>query len=83
MSKTVDPIDRFVFQIDNSYHDYISNKTACGKENIHKDFCTDNLNNPTTKLINQYIINQLLKEHPQYFSFTEKENIFIFSIIKR
>ncbi|MFT3702325.1 MAG: DUF3445 domain-containing protein [Agriterribacter sp.] len=65
--------DKLIFQIDDHYEHYIENKQTCRKENIHKYYCEHNLYAPTIQRVNQYIVQQLLIEYPQYFIFTEDE----------
>lgn len=67
LTKTTELRDRLVFQIDESYDDYLQNKRECRKENIHKYFCTARLHAETERQANLYIAQQLLGEHPEIF----------------
>lgn len=68
--------EKFIFQVDDQYMDYITSKEACRKENIYKYYCTSRLAAKTISKINQYIATQLCKEYPDNFAYTENSSQF-------
>jgi dimethylamine monooxygenase subunit A len=56
-----------VFQIDDEYLTYINNKKACREEGIGKYYLEEGLYEDTAKSVNNYLLQQLLKEHPSQF----------------
>jgi len=73
MEKAVQPADAMVFQIDDEYDQYLQNKQACRKEDLHKYYCEKILWTKTSAAVNWFIIQRLLKEYPHYFVL-EKNN---------
>jgi len=67
MEKAVSTADTLVFQIDDEYENYLTNKQACREEDLHKYYCEKILWEKTAAAVNWYIIQRLLKEHPNYF----------------
>jgi hypothetical protein len=59
--------DALIFQIDELYSLYLSNKKDCRKENIHKYYCEAQLQPETMRCVNQYLVKQFIQEHPQQF----------------
>lgn len=59
--------DRLVFQIDDQYQEYLSNKREARNEDIHKYYCKERLLENTIVSVNKYMVSQLLKEYPHYF----------------
>ena len=60
--------DALIFQIDESYSLYLDNKRDCRQEDIHKYYCEDKLQPETMRSVNQYLVKQLVQEHPQQFN---------------
>ena len=79
MEKAENASDKLIFQFDEHYKAYISNKNKCRKENIHKYYCEKDSFSGTLVTINHYIVNRLLKEYPEYFSLTENNRNYIFT----
>jgi dimethylamine monooxygenase subunit A len=63
--------DKFIFQIDEQYKNYLENKEQCRKENIHKYYLEKDSNTAAITEVNQYMLQQLQKEHPENFDYTE------------
>jgi dimethylamine monooxygenase subunit A len=59
--------DALIFQIDDLYPLYIANKKDCRQENIYKYYCEEKLLPETMRSVNQYLVKQLVQEHPQQF----------------
>lgn len=74
IEKTTDPLEKFIFQIDDSYTQYIENKKDCRKENIYKYYCKHDLYPETISCVNKYIVDELLLEYPLHFTFTQNSN---------
>jgi len=68
--------DKFIFQIDEEYDEYLHNKLLCREENIRKYFCEEKLYGRTCRVINQYILKQLLEEYPGRFFFNKNGSLF-------
>lgn len=60
--------DHLVFQINETYREYLHNKLNCRQENIHKYYCEHDLYPETAAAVNRYIIHQLIKEYPSQFT---------------
>jgi dimethylamine monooxygenase subunit A len=76
MAKTENVKDRFVFQLDDQYHDYIENKDACRREDIGKYYVEKELRNETLATINQTIVRQLVAEYPAIFTLENTQNAY-------
>ena len=63
--------DQFIFQTDDFYSQYIENKLACRNENISKYYLEENAPATTLQQVNNYMVQQLQKEHPTYFDYSE------------
>jgi len=63
--------DQYVFQLDDQYDDYLGNKRACRKEDIHKYYVEAEGQAGTLAAINRLIVQLLIKEHPAVFSLSE------------
>lgn len=84
IEKSTDPSEKFIFQVDDKYADYIENKQNCRKENIYKYYCKHDLHPETISCINRYIVAQLLSEYPAYFTLTESDKQFsLFNTLKK
>lgn len=59
--------DRLVFQIDDTYRDYLQNKNACRQENIHKYYLKHEYLPETAAAVNRYIATNLLDEQTDLF----------------
>lgn len=59
--------DALIFQIDELYSLYLDNKRDCRQENIHKYYCEAKLQPETMRSVNQYLVKQLVQEHPKQF----------------
>src|SRR5579871_4698066 len=79
MEKATSSFDKLIFQIDEHYDEYISNKNKCRKENIRKYYCEKDAVAETQVSVNHYIVNQLLKEYPEDFSLIENNRHYIFT----
>jgi len=73
LAKAPNPIDQFIFQIDEKYTQYIANKQRCRAEDIRKYFCEKDLTAATAVPMNKYMAGQLVKEHPGIFSFEQND----------
>jgi hypothetical protein len=73
LAKAPNPIDQFIFQIDEKYTQYIANKQSCRAENIRKYFCEKGLCTSTVAPMNRYMVNQLVREHPRIFTFVQQD----------
>ena len=60
--------DQLIFQLDEQYSHYLHNKQTCRNEDINKYYLEADLPDATIRTVNNYILNQLLKEHSAYFS---------------
>ncbi len=67
-------IDSHVFQIDESYSKYISNKMECRSEGIEKYYLEHELDDETRLVIDEFIITKLTEEYPEYFKL-DKSNL--------
>lgn len=65
-----------MFQIDETYQHYIDNKKQCRTEGIAKYYLEHKASAPTMRTVNQFIIDQLLREHPQVFRKGNDNTIF-------
>lgn len=79
MSKMETAYDKLVFQVDSQYADYLDNKAACRKENIHKYYCTGELREATIRRITNYITIRLQDEHPAVFELDDEYDTCFFS----
>jgi dimethylamine monooxygenase subunit A len=70
-SKHETDADKLIFQMDDFYNSYLDNKALCRKENMSKYYCEHNASVETTRLANEYIVQQLQKEHSTYFDYEE------------
>ena len=68
------PEDQLIFQIDNEYDLHIQNKQRCRKENIRKYYCEQDMKPETIIAVNRFIVNQLIKEHPDVFQLKAVNN---------
>lgn len=76
ISKVKDHLDSLIFQIDDTYPAYIQNKMECRKENMGKYYCEKRFWNTTLTRINQYLVDTLLREHPDKFKLRRTEGGF-------
>jgi len=67
MAKAEHAADRLVFQLDEQYETYISNKSECRKEDIHKYYVEADLYGETAATVNRHIVRQLVAEYPAVF----------------
>lgn len=67
------------FAVDEHYAEYISNKTTCRSENMRKYYLTSNLLATTAAVINQYVAQQLVAEHPEHFSLVQQAAEWVFT----
>jgi dimethylamine monooxygenase subunit A len=74
MAKTERSQDQLVFQIDEQYNDYITNKGKCRREDIGKYYVEKELQNETLITINQTIVRQLVAEYPAIFTLESSQN---------
>lgn len=66
-----------IFQIDESYLSYLSNKKDCRQESIHKYYCEARLQSETMRNVNQYLVKQFVQEYPQRFSVNYTDRHFV------
>jgi hypothetical protein len=71
LSKHEYDADKLIFQTDGFYGGYLDNKAFCRRENINKYYSEHNASIETTRVVNNYIVQQLQKEHPGYFDYDE------------
>jgi len=64
-----DRLDTCTFQIDNKFEKYLAEKQNCRAEQLEKYFLTRNLLTDTARSINAFIIDTLLSDYPDYFTF--------------
>jgi hypothetical protein len=76
MARAERPQDRQVFHLDHQYQSYINNKRACRKEQIRKYFCEEQFLPQTAFLVNHYIANQMVKEHPNAFKLAREQELY-------
>jgi dimethylamine monooxygenase subunit A len=74
MAKTEQSYDQLVFQIDHQYDDYLTNKSACRREDIGKYYVEKELQHETLAAINQTIVRQLVAEYPAIFILESSQN---------
>jgi hypothetical protein len=74
MAKTERQLDQLVFQIDDQYDDYLTNKATCRREGIGKYYVEKELRNETLTTINQTIVRQLITEYPAIFVLESSQN---------
>ena len=77
MAKTAHSQDQLVFQIDDQYDDYLTNKAACRQENIGKYYVEAELHHDTQAKINQTIVRQLVTEYPGIFTLETTQDVCI------
>lgn len=70
--------DRKVFQLDENWPWYRSNKEACRKENYEKYACTHNAKADSLWVVSDFIVSRLLEEYPAFFELTRKDEVNIF-----
>ncbi len=75
--KTESMSEKYVFQIDETYKEYIANKGACREENIHKYYFEKHLYPQTVAEVNQFIVQQLIKEYPDYFHLKQQDDRYV------
>jgi hypothetical protein len=63
--------DKFIFQIDDFYKEYLENKELCRRENMRKYYLEHNAPAATIRLANNYMVQQLQQEYPAYFDYAE------------
>ena len=74
MAKAEDKKDQFVFQLDDSYEDYLNNKACCRLENLHKYYVEAELYPETQAAVNRQIVQQLTAEYPAIFILESSQN---------
>ena len=67
--------DQLIFQIDDQYEHYLSNKEACRKEDIHKYYKSASLPEATIQAVNRYIVSQLIEEYPNQFELADSSQL--------
>lgn len=77
LKKVEQPYDKLVFQIDEEYNRYIDNKLCCRKESIQKYYTQKNLTDSTAARVNQFIVQQLVNEHPAFFELKPGSDIYL------
>jgi hypothetical protein len=65
-------MDQTIFQLDDQYDLYLSNKSDCRKEDIHKYYLEKDLYPETLIHVNQLLVAQLTKEYPEIFALTSQ-----------
>jgi hypothetical protein len=73
-----DKIDQVIFQPDDQYDIYLSNKFDCRKEDIHKYYLEKDLHPDTLTNVNKLLAGQLVKEHPADFVLTGQQRHYTF-----
>lgn len=68
-SQSSSPVDKQFFQIDREYPLYFRNKKDCCAEDIGKYYLCAQEHTPTMRVTNQFILDSLLQQHKQVFSF--------------
>src|SRR3954463_3179925 len=66
-----------VFQIDESYKQYLANKQACREEGISKYYVEKRASPGTVAQVNQLIVQQLLEEYPAHFYLKQEDDNYI------
>jgi len=69
LTKATGP-DRFFLQIDDNYHAYRKNKSACRLENIHKYYVRNGMDATTEEQANRFLVKILVEEYPALFEYT-------------
>ena len=70
--------DRKVFQLDENWSLFRSNKEACREENLEKYVCFQNEKPESLKRICDFIVSCLLKEYPAFFTLSREDGVNIF-----
>src|SRR5882762_1692075 len=70
-------MDQTIFQLDEQYDRYISNKSDCRKEDIHKYYLEKDLYPETLIHVNQLLVAQLTKEYPEIFVLTSQRSAYL------
>ena len=78
ISKVKDTADSLIFQIDDTYQEYIGNKHACRQEKMGKYYCEKRLWNTSVVRINQFILSTLLKEYDEMFKLLRTDSKYTF-----
>lgn len=60
--------DKHLFQLDKQFLHYRENKIDAQEKSVHDYVCTDEATGSQLAAVNQFILRQLCKEHPEYFS---------------
>lgn len=71
--------DQLIFQIDEQYNSYRANKTDCRAEDIRKYYLEHDYAPSTRRVINNWLVKQLVQEYPGQFdlAITGDNSIFI------
>jgi dimethylamine monooxygenase subunit A len=67
MQQAEQPGDKLVFQIDETYDQYLQNKKNCRTEDINKYYTQARLFPDTAVAVNRYLVTQLVLEYPSIF----------------
>lgn len=59
--------DKLIFQIGNEVEHFLENKQACRNENLQKYFCTYQDDLSTMHAVNDFIVEMLVNDYPDYF----------------
>ncbi len=65
--------DKNCFQLDTQFSHYRDNKINAREESIHDYVCTDEITHSQLAKINEIILHQLCKEHPEHFLLKDSE----------
>src|ERR1700742_3047340 len=68
-----DEKEQLVFQLDEDYAAHLHNKHSCREEDIHKYHLEKDLPADTIVAVNQFFVNELVKEYPKEFFFSAGE----------
>jgi dimethylamine monooxygenase subunit A len=71
VTKQEQETDKLIFQTDGFYSGYLDNKALCRQENMSKYYLEHNAPFETIRVVNDYIVQQLQKEHPAYFDYED------------
>ena len=70
-------VDEKVFQIDALASTYREEKLRARRERLEKYYCSHNFSETAARAINQFIIDALIEQYPQFFQLTKRKDRFL------
>lgn len=76
LRKADDAYDRRIFQIDDKWQRYFDNKILCRQERLDKYYVTSVIDKPAMKVINDFMVNELVTSYPDQFELKDEDRLF-------